>query len=129
MKSPVIQQIVIYLMVPLLFLSCAKDEQVIESEIVFHVPVYKANGSIDVFDVQVFPNPFWYNVNIYNNLHEGDSFDIQLSDESGNFSMKATVANGAYMFETEHMPEGVYYIEIKKDGYVDRAKMIKLKRD
>lgn len=129
MKSPVIQQIVIYLMVPLLFLSCAKDEQVIESEIVFHVPVYKDDGTSGSSEVFVYPNPFRSHVDIACYFLEGEYAEVQLSDENGEFSMKKTISRGVYNFETADFPEGAYYLEIKKDGYVDRAKLLKINWD
>lgn len=130
MKSQTFLLIVIFFTIAFLFHSCAKNEnQIIESEIVFHVPVLKNDGSTDVSDVIVYPNPFWSDVNVHSNLIEGELVEIQLSDENGEFSLQATLINGNYRFEVEHFPEGTYYIEIKKDGYVDRAKLLKLNWD
>ncbi len=130
MKSEKIKLLFFSLALPFLFLSCSKeDNQGDQSEIIFHVPVLKNDGKTETSEVIVYPNPFWNYINVHGDFIEGDSFEIQLSDENGNFSERATVTNGAYRFDTEHFPEGAYYIEIKKDGYVDRAKMLKLNWD
>lgn len=126
MKYSTVKLLIIFGAIPFLFFSCAKsDEQIIETEIVLQVPVYKDDGSSDVSDVLVFPNPFWDEVNIGSYLPVGEYAEIQLSDAEGKFSFKSIITDKRVIFETEDFPEGIYYIEIKKDGYVDRAKMIK----
>lgn len=127
MKLPTIKLFVICIVLPFLFFSCAKeDNNIIESQIVFHVPVYKGNGDPGSSDIIVFPNPFTNYVKVYSSLPEGTSAEVQLNDENGKFSLKITVMDGIYMFDTQDFPEGVYFIEVKKDGYVDRAKLLKL---
>ncbi len=126
MKLPTIKLFVICIVLPFLFFSCAKeDNNIIESQIVFHVPVYKGNGDPGSSDIIVFPNPFNTGVYIASNLTGGSTAEVQLNDENGKFSLKTIVSDGLYWFDTRDFPKGAYYIEVKKDGYVDRAKMFK----
>ena len=96
------------------------------SEIVFQVPVLKSDGKTEVYDVVVYPSPFQDYVNVQSQFGDGELIEIQLSDENGEFSMQATLKNGHYTFDVEHFPEGTYYIEMKSEDYVNRAKLLKL---
>lgn len=130
MKSQKFKLFFFSLALPFLFLSCAKEDiQGDQSEIVFKVPMHKDEGSSEYSDIIVYPNPFWDEVHVSSHLLPGDSAEVQLSDAEGKFSLKLTITEGAYGFDTENFPIGVYYIEIKKDGYVDRAKLLKINRD
>ncbi len=127
MKPTSIILFVIWIVLPFLFFSCAKeDNNIIGSQIVFHVPVYKGKGDTGSSDIIVLPNPFTNYVEVHSSLPEGTSAEMQLNDENGRFSLKITVTEGVYRFNTRNFSEGVYFIEVKKDGYVDRAKLLKI---
>jgi len=126
MKTPNIN-LSILLFIPLFFISCNKaSDNFGESEIVFQVPVYKGIGEPGISNVVVFPNPFTSSILVASNFPDGNSAEVQLSDEKGNFSIKTEITVGVVAFDTKDFPKGIYYIEIKKDGYVDRAKMFKI---
>ena len=127
MKSQTFLLIVIFFTITFLFHSCTKnDDQIIESEIVFHVPVYKDDGKSESSDVIVYPNPFQNEINISCSFPDDVFAEVQINDQNGEFSIYEIITAGTTRFETEDFPVGVYYIELKKDGYVDRAKLLKI---
>lgn len=127
MKLPPFILIIFVLIIPFLFHSCAKnDDQVFESEIVFHVPVYKDDGKSESSEVIVYPNPFQNEINILCSFPDDVFAEVQINDQNGEFSINEIITAGTIKFETEDFPVGVYYIELKKDGYVDRAKLLKI---
>ncbi|MBN2172920.1 MAG: T9SS type A sorting domain-containing protein [Bacteroidales bacterium] len=110
----------------LVFISCSKEKiNPPSGEIIFKVPIYK-EGKMEYSDLTVFPNPFLNELYVYSSLPEGTSAEVQFSDGNGDFSWKMTVTSGFYKYETQDLPKGVYYVEVKRDSYVDRAKLLKL---
>ena len=116
------------LMLPILILSCGKENtEIVESEIIFEVPVFGDTiFDYTITQIKAFPNPFSDLIQISSFLPEGDSATIQLSNENGDFMNSAKMSTGVWAIITKDYPKGVYYIEVLKEGYADRAKMLKL---
>jgi len=120
--------IILLLILPIFFSSCSKEENsIMESEIIFKVPIYKGDGITEYSDEVVYPNPFWDDLHVYGKLPEGRTAEVQITDGNGEFGWKETVSSGIHEIDTKDFPEGVYYIELKYDGYVDREKLLKTK--
>ena len=115
-------------LLPVLMLSCGKENaEITESEIIFEIPVYGDTiFNYTITQIKAFPNPFTDLIQISSFLPEGDTATIQLSNENGDFMNSAKLSAGVWAITTEDYPKGVYYIEVLKDGYVDRAKMLKI---
>jgi len=116
--------------IPLLFYSCNKESlEISPSEIIFEIPVKNDSILEYTYDkVLIYPNPFNEFLNIQSTLPEGDSATIQISDVNGDFITSVKVSTSIWTIQTDDYPEGVYYIELLFDGYVDRAKILKIEQ-
>jgi len=116
--------------IPLLFFSCNKETVEIQpSELVFEIPVKNDTILEYTYDkVLIYPNPFNEFLNVRSTLPDGDSATIQISDSNGDFITSVKVSTSVWTIPTNDYPEGVYYIELLFDGYVDRAKILKIEQ-
>ncbi len=116
--------------ISILFFSCNKENlEISPSEIVFEIPVKNDTILEYTYDkVLIYPNPFNDWINIQSTLPDGDSATIQLTDANGEFMSSVKVSTSVWTINTEDYSEGVYYIELLFDGYVDRAKILKIEQ-
>lgn len=114
----------------ILFLSCSKENiEKQPSQIVFEIPVKSDTILENTYDkVFVYPNPFITDINVRSTLPQGDTATVQLSDSNGEFITSVKVSTSIWTIDTRDYPIGVYYIEVLIDGYVDRAKILKIEQ-
>jgi len=124
----IISILLILAVLPILIWSCNKEKvEIAESEIVFNIPVKGDTILVYSYDeIMVYPNPFTDLIRITAFILQGDSATIKLSDENGEFIHSETLTTGGWNIITKDYPKGVYYIEVLKGSYVDRAKMLKI---
>ena len=80
------------------------------------------------FNVRIFPNPFFREVDIQVHNPAGKGIVIFLSDEKGKYSKRFDLpdSNQNYIrFDFSSMPKGVYICEVQQEGKVDRYRLIK----